>query len=97
LTDIRDQGLRLGRVMSIMESMGKKKPRPRRSFTPEFKAEIVELCRRGDCSVGHDDLRRRVRVGKPSPATTMAVADRAIRVRRSMRSTTGSASAEPTG
>lgn len=31
--------------MSIMESMGKKKPRPRRSFTPEFKAEIVELCR----------------------------------------------------
>ena len=38
--------------MSIMESMGKKKPRPRRSFTPEFKAEIVELCRRGDRSVG---------------------------------------------
>lgn len=25
-----------------MESMGKKKPRPRRSFTPEFKAEIAE-------------------------------------------------------
>jgi transposase len=38
--------------MSMMESMGKKKPRPRRSFTPEFKAEIVELCRRGDRSVG---------------------------------------------
>ncbi|WP_405970584.1 transposase [Streptomyces sp. NBC_00988] len=35
-----------------MESMGKKKPRPRRSFMPEFKAEIVELCRRGDRSVG---------------------------------------------
>ncbi|WP_438672097.1 transposase [Spongiactinospora gelatinilytica] len=32
----------------MMESMGKKKPRPRRSFTPEFRAEIVELCRRGD-------------------------------------------------
>ncbi|MFE2427796.1 transposase [Streptomyces sp. NPDC059373] len=32
--------------------MGKKKPRPRRSFTPEFEAEIVELCRRGDRSVG---------------------------------------------
>ncbi|WUH47181.1 transposase [Streptomyces sp. NBC_00443] len=32
--------------------MGKKKPRPRRSFTVEFKAEIVELCRRGDRSVG---------------------------------------------
>lgn len=35
-----------------MESMGKKKPRPRRSFTPEFKAEIVELCRRGDGPAG---------------------------------------------
>ena len=35
-----------------MESMGKKKPRPRRSFTPEFKAEIVELCLRGERSVG---------------------------------------------
>ncbi|MFI6478685.1 transposase [Nonomuraea sp. NPDC050663] len=34
-----------------MESMGKK-PRPRRSFTPEFKAELVELCQRGDRSVG---------------------------------------------
>ncbi|MEV4658839.1 transposase [Micromonospora sp. NPDC049301] len=31
-----------------MENMGKKRPRPRRSFTPEFKAEIVELCQRGD-------------------------------------------------
>jgi transposase len=29
--------------MFIMESMGKKKPQPRRSFTAEFKAEIVEL------------------------------------------------------
>lgn len=36
----------------MTESMGKKKARPRRSFTPEFKAEIVELCRRGDRSVG---------------------------------------------
>ena len=35
-----------------MESMGRKKPRPRRSFTPEFKAEIVELCQRGDRSIG---------------------------------------------
>jgi transposase len=35
-----------------MESMGSKKPRRRRSFTPEFKAEIVELCQRGDRSVG---------------------------------------------
>jgi transposase len=36
----------------IMESMGKKRSRPRRSFTPEFKAEIVELCQRGDRTVG---------------------------------------------
>jgi transposase len=35
----------------IMESMGKKRARPRRSFTPEFKAEIVELCQRGDRTV----------------------------------------------
>jgi transposase len=35
-----------------MESMGSKKPRQRRSFTPEFKAEIVDLCQRGDRSVG---------------------------------------------
>ena len=35
-----------------MESVGRKKSRPRRSFTPEFKAEIVELCQRGDRSVG---------------------------------------------
>ena len=34
------------------ESVGKKKPRPRRSFTPVFKTEIVELCQRGDRSVG---------------------------------------------
>jgi transposase len=35
-----------------MEIVATKKPRPRRSFTPEFKAEIVELCRRGDRSIG---------------------------------------------
>ena len=36
-----------------MESTSdRKRPRPRRSFTAEFKAEIVELCRRGDRSVG---------------------------------------------
>ena len=35
-----------------MEAMERKRPRPRRSFTPEFKAEIVELCRRGDRSIG---------------------------------------------
>jgi transposase len=36
----------------IMEVMERKRPRARRSFTPEFKAEIVELCQRGDRSVG---------------------------------------------
>ena len=35
-----------------METVGKKKPRPRRSFTKEFKAEIVESCLRGDRSIG---------------------------------------------
>ncbi|WP_424920404.1 transposase [Streptomyces sp. wa13] len=36
-----------------MESMGEKKPRrPRRSFAPDVKAEIVGLCRRGDRLVG---------------------------------------------
>jgi transposase len=38
--------------MSIMETMERRQPRPRRSFTPEFKAEIVELCQRGDRSIG---------------------------------------------
>ena len=35
-----------------MEVMERSKPRARRSFTPEFKAEIVELCQRGDRSIG---------------------------------------------
>ena len=36
-----------------MQGTGSGKPRrPRRAFTPEFKAQIVELCRRGDRSVG---------------------------------------------
>jgi transposase len=38
--------------MSIMETTERRKPRARRSFTPEFKAEIVELCQRGDRSIG---------------------------------------------
>jgi transposase len=38
--------------MSIMETTEPKQPRARRSFTPEFKAEIVELCQRGDRSIG---------------------------------------------
>jgi transposase len=39
-------------MSDIMESVGKKRSRPRRAFTPEFKAEIVELCQRGDRTVG---------------------------------------------
>ena len=35
-----------------METMAKKKPRPRRSFTSEFKADIVERCQKGDRSIG---------------------------------------------
>lgn len=35
-----------------METMEGKKPRVRRSFTPEFKADIVEQCKRGDRSIG---------------------------------------------
>jgi transposase len=38
--------------MFIMETMERKQPRQRRSFTPQFKAEIVELCQRGDRSIG---------------------------------------------
>jgi transposase len=34
-----------------METMERKRPRPRRSFTPEFKADIVERCLAGDRSV----------------------------------------------
>ena len=31
-----------------METMERKRPRPRRSFAPEFKADIVERCLAGD-------------------------------------------------
>jgi transposase len=37
--------------MPIMETMERKKPRPRRSFTPEFKADIVDRCRAGDRTI----------------------------------------------
>ena len=37
--------------MSKMETMERKKRRARRSFTPEFKAEIVECAKRGDRSI----------------------------------------------
>ena len=35
-----------------METVANKKPRRSRSFTPQFKAEIVDACRRGDRSIG---------------------------------------------
>jgi transposase len=35
-----------------METMERKKPRPRRAFADEFKADIVERCLKGDRSVG---------------------------------------------
>jgi len=38
--------------MSTMETMAKKRPRPRRSFTPEFKAEVVELVRQPGNTAG---------------------------------------------
>ena len=47
LTDIHHQGHSPGKDVQNGD-MERKKQRPRRSFTPEFKAEIVELCRRGD-------------------------------------------------
>jgi transposase len=37
--------------MPIMETMAKKKPRPRRSFTAQFKADIVQRCCAGDRTV----------------------------------------------
>jgi transposase len=40
-----------------METMGKKRKRPRRSFSDEYKAEVVELCRSSDkaiAEVAHD-------------------------------------------
>jgi transposase len=33
-----------------MDTMAKKQPRPRKSFTPEFKAKVVELIRPGSAS-----------------------------------------------
>jgi transposase len=35
-----------------METVAKKTSRPRRQFTPELKAEIVERCQAGDRSIG---------------------------------------------
>jgi transposase len=37
--------------MSKMETMEEKRKRPRRSFSDEYKAEVVELCRTSDKSI----------------------------------------------
>ena len=60
-----------------METMERKKRRARRSFTPEFKAEIVERCRGGDRSVGQvardfDLTETAVRGGWSRPRSTPA-------------------------
>jgi transposase len=39
--------------MFKIETHGEEEAASRRSFTPEFNAELVALCRRGDRSVGH--------------------------------------------
>ncbi|MDQ2816326.1 MAG: transposase [Actinomycetota bacterium] len=56
-----------------MESAGEK-PRRRRAFTAEFKAEIVELCQRGDRSAGQ--------VAKDFDLTETAVRERARQAER---------------
>ena len=47
-----------------MGTMERKKPRRRRSFTPEFKAETVERCRAGDRS-DRPTVRPRQRLDRP--------------------------------
>jgi transposase len=37
--------------MSKMETMEEKRKRPRRPFSDEYKAEVVELCRTSDKSI----------------------------------------------
>ncbi|WUK77017.1 transposase [Kribbella sp. NBC_00359] len=51
MTDIRGRELALGKDVHHGVD-GQEEAQPRRSFTPEFKVEIVELCQRGDRSVG---------------------------------------------
>jgi hypothetical protein len=51
-TDIHHEGVRPRKGCPTKETLERRKPRPRRSFLPECKAEIVELCRRGDRNIG---------------------------------------------
>ena len=62
-------------------SEGGKKPRRRRAFTPEFKAEIVELRQHGDRSIGQvardfDLTETAVRDKIRTPARTPILLDR---------------------
>src|SRR5579875_2518885 len=52
LTDTFDQGARPREVVHHGDHGGTKDAATTGSFTPEFKAEIVELCQRGDRSIG---------------------------------------------
>jgi transposase len=83
----------------MMELVAKKKPRPRRSFTPQFKTEIVELCRGGDRSIGqvcrdYDLTETAVREwvrqadldeGRRSDGLTTAEREELVRLRRENR------------
>jgi transposase len=65
--------------MLIMEIMERKQPRRRRSFAPEFKAEIVQWCRAGDRTIGQvardfDLTETAVRPGSPRPRPTPGTA-----------------------
>jgi transposase len=76
-------------MSSIMETVGKKKRRPRREFTPEFKAEIVQLCQRGDRTVHqvaqdfdltYSAVARWVEQAYPDPEPQAGASDEALSV-----------------
>src|SRR5438046_214318 len=71
--------------MSIMETMAPKQPRARRSFTREFKAEIVELCQRGDRPIGQVD--RELDLTEPAVRAWVRQAERDAGSRGGGRST----------
>jgi transposase-like protein len=48
-----------------METMERKRPRPRRAFTSVFKADIVERCLAGDRSVNQVAARTFIEVEEP--------------------------------
>jgi hypothetical protein len=52
LTDIDQEAPWGQKGCPSMEAMERKRPRPRRAFTPGFKADIVERCLAGDRSIG---------------------------------------------